>query len=104
MTNGKSRKMDQELKGLQKLKKNAQLTTMLKYVITSLDGDDNNAKIRQFVDNEMLALDSLAVRTHLKKITPDIEMMVEVPDGESGDTFQVPLSIGLDFFWPDTGV
>ena len=104
MTNGKQKRMDAELKGLKKLKKNASLTTLLKYVIVGLDGDADNNKIRQFVDNELLAIDSMAIRKYLRSITPEIEMKIEVPDGESGDTFQVPVSIGLDFFWPDSGV
>ena len=43
--NGKQRKIDAEMKGLAKLKKNAQVTTMLKYVLTALDGDKDNNKI-----------------------------------------------------------
>jgi len=104
MTHGKQRKLDQEMKGLAKLKKNASLTTMLKYVIVSLDGDRDNAQIRKFVDNQLLALDSRAIRQHLTKITPDIDLTVNVPDGESGDTFPVSFGFGLDLFWPDSQV
>ena len=101
LTHGKQRKIDQEMKGLAKLKKNAQVTTMLKYVITAIDGDSDNNKIRQFVDNHLLAIDSRALRSYLKQITPDINLSVEIPDGESGDTFPVTFTFGLDFFWPD---
>jgi hypothetical protein len=102
LTHGIQRKIDAELKGLLKLKKNANLTTMLKYVIIGLDGDTDNMKIRKFIDNELLAIDSRAIRQHLTKITPDIDLSIEVPDEDTGDTFRVPVSIGLDFFWPDT--
>ena len=37
-------------------------------------------------------------------ITVDIDLSVEVPDGESGDTFRSKIAIGLDFFWPDAGI
>tara|TARA_Y100000593_G_scaffold94713_1_gene195345 strand:+ start:2761 stop:3633 length:873 start_codon:yes stop_codon:yes gene_type:complete len=97
-------KIDKETKGLAKLKKTATATVTMKNVIVELDGERDNMKIRQFVDKELLALDSRAIRQFLKKITPDIEMRIEVPDGESGDTFRVPLSIGLDFFWPDVEI
>tara|TARA_R110002051_G_C8712891_1_gene495802 strand:- start:760 stop:1617 length:858 start_codon:yes stop_codon:yes gene_type:complete len=104
LTQGDQKKIDQELKGLQKLKKSPVLTTMLKHVIIGLDGDTDNIKIRKFIDNNLLALDSRALRQYLKTITPDINLSLEIPDGESGDTFRSQLPIGLDFFWPDSEI
>jgi len=98
------KRMDAELKGLAKLKKTAQVSTMMKYVITELDGDTDNSKIRQFVDKQLLAIDSRAIRNYVNSITPEIDLSVEIPDGESGDTFRSSLSIGLDFFWPDANL
>ena len=95
-------KIDAELKGLIKIKKEAGLTTLLKHVIVELDGDTDKSKIRKFVDTNLLAIDSRAMRIFLKTITPEIDMSIEVPVGESGDTFPSQLSIGLDFFWPDS--
>ena len=95
------KKIEAELKGLAKLKRNANLTTMLKHVIVAIDGETDNAKVRKFVDKDLLAIDSRAIRQHLKSITPDINLTVEVPDEETGDTFPVTIVIGLDFFWPD---
>jgi len=97
-------KMDKELKGLAKLKKNPQVSTMMKYVITEVDGETDNGKIRKFVDSKLLAIDSRAIRTFLKKITPEVDLTVDVPDGDSGDTFRSNISIGLDFFWPDSNL
>jgi len=97
-------KMDAELKGLAKLKKNPQVSTMMKYVIVDVDGESDNSKIRKFVDTKLLAIDSRAIRTFLKKITPEVDLTVGVPDGDSGDTFRAPVSIGLDFFWPDSNL
>tara|TARA_R110000744_G_scaffold331346_1_gene436823 strand:+ start:242 stop:1108 length:867 start_codon:yes stop_codon:yes gene_type:complete len=97
-------RMDAELKGLAKLKKNAQVSTMMKYVIIDIDGETDNAKIRKHVDTKLLAIDSRAIRKFLKAITPEIDLTVDVPDGEAGNTFQAPINIGLDFFWPDSGL
>ena len=97
-------KMDTELKGLAKLKRNASVSTMMKYVIVGLDGDADNIKIRKFVDNELLAIDSRAIRNFLVKITPEIDLSIEIPDPEAGDTFRSPINIGLDFFWPDANL
>jgi len=97
-------KMDTELKGLAKLKKNASVSTMMKYVIVSLDGDDDNIKIRKFVDNELLAIDSRAIRNYIAKVTPEVDLSINIPDQEAGETFRSPINIGLDFFWPDSNL
>ena len=101
LTQRVQKKIDAELKGLAKLKKNAATTTMLKHLITSIDEEVEPNKIRKFVDNELLAIDSRAIRTFIRSITPDIDLSIVIPDGESGDTFRSSLNIGLDFFWPD---
>ena len=104
LTQGDQSKMDAELKGLAKLKKNATVSTMMKYVIIELDGDADKQKIRQFVDNGLLAIDSRAIRNFINKCTPEIDFNIEIPDGETGDTFRSQISIGLDFFWPDANL
>mgnify|MGYP003115571855 CR=1 FL=1 len=104
LTQGDQNKIDKETKGLKKLKRDAAATTLLKYIITELDDDSDKAKIRKFVDRELLAIDSRAIRQYLRSITPDIDLKVEVPDEETGDTFRTAINIGLDFFWPDVEI
>ena len=104
LTQGDQNKIDKETKGLKKLKRDAAATTLLKYIITELDGDSDKAKIRKFVDRELLAIDSRAIRQYLRSITPDIDLKVDVPDEETGDTFRTSINIGLDFFWPDVEI
>ena len=102
LTHGIQRKIDAELKGLKKLKKeSADLTTRLKYQITSVDGDDSSAVIRKFVDNELLAIDSRALRKFIDNITPDIDLKIDCLSEETGEPFRSSVNIGLDFFWPD---
>ena len=102
LTQGDQRKIDAELKNLAKLKRNATLTTTLKYVIIGLDGNKDLTEVRKFIETELLAIDSRAIRKYLRTVTPEINLTIDVPDGESGDTFQAPVTIGLDFFWPDS--
>jgi len=102
MTHGIQKKIDSENKALTKLKKDASVTTMLKHLILSIDGDEESKSIRHFVDNELFAIDSRYIRNEIKKVTPDINMEIEAVDEEDGDTFPCTVSIGLDFFWPDT--
>lgn len=96
------KKIDQELKGLAKLKQgDATLSTMLKHIIIELDGETDQVKIRKFVDTELLAMDSRAIRNYLKAVTPDIDLSYEFIDEEDGEPFRGSVALGLDFFWPD---
>ena len=102
MTHGIQKKIDTEEKGLKKLKRDASVTTMLKHVIKSIDGNEESKTIRYFVDNELFAIDARYIRSEIKKITPDVDLTVDCIDEEDGEPFRSNLNIGLDFFWPDT--
>ena len=95
---GKDEKMiTKELEGLRKVNPNAgELTTRLRFIITSVAGDRDLATITKFIDNYLLASDSRALRDHYKNSMPDVDMSYE---GEDGRFRTIP--IGLDFFWPD---
>ena len=97
--------IDKELKGLKKLKDgygSKDLTTRLIHSITSIDGEEDRGKIRNFVKNELLAIDSRALRTYVKQVSPDIDLNIEIVDQETGDTFDMSLPIDVNFFWPQT--
>jgi hypothetical protein len=99
LTHGDEQKVEQELRGLKKLGKDnsAELSTRLKYVITSVNGNEDIKEIRAFVDNMLLARDARALRQHIAKIQPDIDMTF-VP--EDSDT-PVMIPILPSFLWPD---
>lgn len=103
LTQRDSKKIEQELTGLAKIKQDAQLTTRMKYMIVAVDGNRDNATTRKFVDN-MLAIDSRAVRTFVNNITPDIELKVDLVDEVTGEPFRGSFTFGLDAFWPDAGI
>ena len=95
--------IDLELKNLKKIKDgygSKQLTTRLIHCITSVDGDDSSGAIRSFVKNELLAIDSRALRDYMNKVSPDIDLTVNLVDKESGEPFETTLPIGVNFFWP----
>ena len=98
LTGHDEKKMDSELKGLKKLSPNAspELTTRLKYIITSINGDQGVGAIRDFVDNFLLARDSRALREHIKTIQPDVDLTYVSDSGE-----EATIPINLNFFWPD---
>jgi len=98
LTHGDEQKIDQEIKGLQKLKRDAgELTTRLKHMITAVGGNTSPQDIREFVDNRFLARDTRAFRKYINEMQPDIDLKF-YPDGaEEGIT----IPITLNFFWPD---
>jgi len=105
LTHGDEKKIEGEIKGLQKINPNAttDVTTRMKYVITSINGDRDQKAIREFVDNYLLAPDARALREYYAKIQPDIEMKyMPEDDSYTGEGITVPIS--LNFFWPDAGI
>jgi len=95
--------VDLELKSVKKIKDgygSKELTTRLIHAITSLDGDDDRSKIRGFVKNELLAIDSRALRDNMRKMGPDVDLTVEIIDQETGEPFEITLPITANFFWP----
>ena len=92
------KQIDRELAGLKKINKenSSELTTRLKYLITSVDGNEEKKEIREFVDNRFLARDSRAFRDHIASTQPDVNLSYILDNGE-----EVTIPIGLNFFWPD---
>tara|TARA_R110000751_G_scaffold1379_3_gene5172 strand:+ start:790 stop:1524 length:735 start_codon:yes stop_codon:yes gene_type:complete len=91
--------IERELQGLKKINKDAnpEMSTRLKYIITSIEGNPDKKSIREFVDNYLLAQDSRALRNYIKLVQPDVDLTF-FPDGKSDDAI---IPIGLNFFWPD---
>ena len=98
LTGHDEKKIDRELAGLKRLDKmsSAELSTRMKYMITSVGGDEETKTIREFVDNYLLAKDSRALREHMRETQPDVDMQYVLDSGE-----EVTIPIGLNFFWPD---
>jgi hypothetical protein len=98
LTTADDKKIEVEIKGLKKINKSAspELTTRLKYLITSVNGDREEKTIRDFVDNYLLARDSRALREYIKQVQPDVNLNFTSDSGE-----EVAIPINLSFFWPD---
>ena len=103
LTQADDKKIEAELKGLRKINKNSspELTTRMKHLILSVEGDYEKKTIRQFVDTQLLAIDARALRIYLSDIQPDINLDfdVEFEDGHIQEGVTVP--INANFFWPD---
>jgi hypothetical protein len=95
--------IDAELAQIKKISKEntAELTTRLKYVITSLDGNSDRAGIRRFVEEKLSAKDSLALRRHMREHNPDVDMTFEFKCSECDFERRLDVPLGASFLFPD---
>jgi hypothetical protein len=99
LTHKDEQDITRELEGLKKINKDSspELSTRLKYIITSVEGKTEKKDVRAFVDNYLLAKDSRALREYIKELQPDVDMSYFPSDGSN--RFNIP--IGISFFWPE---
>ena len=101
LTHGDEQKIQQELKGLQKINKDAtEGIIRWRYTITSINKSTDVKELRDFIDNKLLARDARALRNYIKKIQPDVDLSFDHVD-QGGNTIKVIVPVGLKFFWPD---
>ena len=103
LDNKDEKAIEAELEGYKKIDKDhiPELSTRLKFIITSVDGDNSKKKINEFVDKYLLARDSRALREYINKVQPDVNA-VFYPDG--GPVGGVKIPFGISFLWPDSGI
>jgi hypothetical protein len=103
LTGKDDKKIKSEIKGLQKINKlsSPEMSTRLKYMILSVDGQSDSKDIREFVDNYFLARDSRALREYIKSFQPDIDMTFNF-ESSDGIVEEVSLPMTVSFFWPDS--
>jgi hypothetical protein len=102
LTHGGERKIDEEIKGLQKINKDltSEVTVRLAHIITSINGSTDKKDIREFVNNFFLAKDAREFRSYYNEISPDIDVKITLINSE-GIEEDADLPIGIRFFWPD---
>jgi hypothetical protein len=104
MTHGLEKQIQTEIKGMNKTKVRTgidnELTTRLKNVIIAVDGEMGRAAINNFVDNELFALDSRALRSYMKEISPDLDMTFTFVSDATGEVKEMDIPMDVSFFWP----
>ena len=105
LTHGDEQAISRELKGLKKINKRASndLTTRMKHIITSIDGDYEKKTIREYVDSEFLARDARELRNYIKEIQPSVDLSYDYED-QRGNITTIDIPVGINFFWPDATV
>ena len=99
LNNSDEQKIKAEVDSLKKVNKNdsSELSTRLKYMITSINGERESKTIREFIDKHLLARDSRELRKHIKETQPDVDLTF-FPEGSSS---RIDIPVGIKFFWPD---
>jgi hypothetical protein len=105
LTHGDEKDIEAEIKGLKKINPSAtyDVTTRLKFIITSVEGKHDQKSIRDFVDNFLIAKDARALREYYSQVQPDIELKY-TPEDENYTGEGIDIPINLNFFWPDARV
>lgn len=101
LTHADEQFISRELEGYKKLKTGVdpEITTRLKRMIISVDGDSERKTINEFVIN-MLSRDSLFLRRFLKDNMPDIDLSFDFQCESCSHGEKLPIPIGTEFFWP----
>ena len=108
LTHSDEKDIDAELTALKKVMKEQKTTvepeisTRLKYVIQSIDGNPDKTYIRKFVDS-MLSFDSKAIRDKMVELSPDIDTQIDFQCNDTIDCNyegRITMPIGVSFFWP----
>ncbi len=101
LTWGDDDSIEKELEALEKVgaEVRSEMTTRLKRRITSVDGDNTQSVVNNFVDNEFLSVDSLAFRQYADEITPDVDMTYTYTS-ILGDEKEIVVPMTTQFFWP----
>lgn len=105
LTHGDEKNIEAEVKGLKKIDptKTYDITTRMKFIITSIEGKRDQKSIRDFVDNYLLAPDARALREYYNQIQPDVELKY-YPEDENYTGEGIDIPVNLNFFWPDAGI
>ena len=105
LTHGDEIEITKENQALARLYKgkgdmNFDVTTRLKYMIQSIDGNSDRGYITKWVQNLFLALDTKAFRKFVKEISPDMDLTFEFTSEITGEAEALDIPFGISFFYP----
>jgi len=96
--------INKEIQALEKYNKNSgtafDVTTRLRYMVISVDGNSDRGFVNRWVQNSFLAKDTKAFRNYVKEISPDLDLKFEFTSDITGDTEALDIPFGINFFYP----
>jgi hypothetical protein len=100
-THGDEKKIEAEINATKKIRPANEITTRLKHLILSVNGDYEKKTVIDFVDTALLAGDSIALRKYIREISPGMNLTFKFVASDGYVQEGVSLPIGLSFFYPD---
>ena len=107
ITVGDSKVIDKEIDAMSKMTRiglSNNITTRLKHTITSIDGKTDKSYIQSFVTTELLARDSVALRSYINSVTPELDTSFTFVCPSCGAEVRMEVPMTSDFFWPKSRV
>ena len=104
-TVGMNKKIDEEIKRTKQLstKVDRSLSVRLKHLIVDIEGESSRSVINDFVDNQLLTMDSKALRTYIKSVSPGIDLSYNFISDLTDKQRRLEIPIGNpNFFWPNS--
>jgi len=96
--------INKEIQALERLNKQAatssEVTTRLRYMVQSVDGNNDRGFVNRWVQNQFLAKDTKAFRTYVKTISPDLDLKFEFISDITGEQEALDIPFGISFFYP----
>ena len=104
LTHGDEQEISKEVQALEKVNKNTasafDVTTRFRYMILSVDGNEDRGFINKWIQNGFLSLDTQAFRKYVKEITPDMDLKFNFTSDLTGETEALDIPFGISFFYP----
>jgi hypothetical protein len=105
LTHKDEKEINNEIQALQRLQKGKEgasheVTTRLRFMIVSVDGNDERGFINKWITNGFLARDSRALRNYVKEISPDMDLTYTFVSDLTGESEEQDIPFGINFFYP----
>jgi hypothetical protein len=97
--------INKEQQALERLNKgktdlSSDVTSRLRYMIVSVDGNSDRGYVNKWIQNEFLARDTKAFRKYVSEITPDLELKFQFVSDITGEEEALDIPFGVSFFYP----
>lgn len=105
LTHGDETEISKEIQSLERLykgkgEKTFDVTTRLKYMVQSVDGNEDRGFITNWIQNGFLALDTKAFRKYVKQLSPDMDLKFDFTSDVTGEMEALDIPFGINFFYP----
>lgn len=105
LSHGDDKSISAETQALKRISKDIsaggkEVTTRLRYMIQEIDGKSDRGFINNYVNNNLLASDSKALREYVRSIQPDMDLTFTFTSDLTGESEVLDIPFGIDFFYP----